>query len=223
MGFLDNSSVTVDAILTKKGRELLAQGRDKFQITQFALADDEVDYELWNPAHSLGSDYYGIVIENMPVIEAITDENYAMKYKLLTLPKSTTRLPYISVSPTSLTLDEGANNSLIAVTTKNGGNENLGYTAILLNSDAGTISGNPGVPGNVTPIISVGTYNTAQSQTVVGKNQFTFVSAANLPNDTAISTRIIIIGNETGGRTEIDVTINPATDTQTNVVVVATN
>ena len=87
MGFLDNSSVTVDAILTKKGRELLAQGRDKFQITQFALADDEVDYELWNPAHSLGSDYYGIVIENMPVIEAITDENYAMKYKLLSLPK----------------------------------------------------------------------------------------------------------------------------------------
>ena len=223
MGFLDNSSVTVDAILTKKGRELLAQGRDKFQITQFALADDEVDYDLWNPAHSLGSDYYGIIIENMPVIEAITDENYAMKYKLLSLPKSTTRLPYISVSPDSLTLDEGVNNSIIAVTTKNGGNENLGYTAILLNKDAGSISGNPGVPGNVTPIVSVGSYNTAQSQTVVGKNQFTFVSAANLPNDTAISTRIIIIGNETGGRTEIDVTVNPVSDSQTNVVVVATN
>ena len=157
----------------------------------------------------------------MPVIEAITDENYAMKYKLLSLPNSTTRLPYISVSPSSLTLDEGANNSLIAVTTKNGGNESLGYTAILLNSDAGTITGNPGVPGNVTPIVNVGSYNTAQSQTVVGKNQFTFVSAANLPNDTVISTRIIIIGNETGGRTEIDVTVNVATDTQTNVVVVA--
>ena len=221
MGFLDNSSVTVDAILTKKGRELLAQGRDKFQITQFALADDEVDYELWNPAHSLGSDYYGIVIENMPVIEAITDENYAMKYKLLTLPKSTTRLPYISVSPSTITLDEGALTSTIAVTTKNGGNESLGYTAILLNSDAGSISGNPGVPGNVTPIVSVGSYNTAQSQTVVGKNQFTFVSTPNLPNDTVIDTRIIIIGNETGGRTEIDVTINPQSDVSTNVVVVA--
>lgn len=221
MGFLDNSSVTVDAILTKKGRELLAQGRDKFQITQFALADDEVDYELWNPAHSLGSDYYGVIIENMPVIEAITDENYAMKYKLLTLPKSTTRLPYISVSPSAITLDEGVNNSVIAVTTKNGGNESLGYTAILLNSDAGSISGNPGVPGNVTPIVSVGSYNTAQSQTVVGKNQFTFVSTPNLPNDTVIDTRIIIIGNETGGRTEIDVTINPQSDVSTNVVVVA--
>lgn len=221
MGFLDNSSVTVDAILTKKGRELLAQGRDKFQITQFALADDEVDYELWNPAHSLGSDYYGVIIENMPVIEAITDENYAMKYKLLTLPKTTTRLPYISVSPSTITLDEGALTSTIAVTTKNGGNESLGYTAILLNSDAGSISGNPGVPGNVTPIVSVGSYNTAQSQTVVGKNQFTFVSTPNLPNDTVIDTRIIIIGNETGGRTEIDVTINPQSDVSTNVVVVA--
>jgi hypothetical protein len=199
---------------------LLAQGRDKFQITQFALADDEVDYELWNPAHSLGSDYYGIIIENMPVIEAITDENYAMKYKLLTLPKSTTRLPYISVSPSSITLDEGVNNTVISVTTKNGGNENLGYTAILLNKDAGSITGNAGVPGNVTPIISVGSYNTNQSQTVVGKNQFTFQSVANLPNDTVISTRIIIIGNETGGRTEIDVTVNPVSDSQ--VVVVST-
>tara|TARA_R110000803_G_scaffold59522_5_gene118226 strand:+ start:9102 stop:9779 length:678 start_codon:yes stop_codon:yes gene_type:complete len=218
MGFLDNSSVTVDAILTKKGRELLAQGRDKFQITQFALADDEVDYELWNPAHSLGSDYYGIIIENMPVIEAITDENYAMKYKLLSLPKTTTRLPYISVSPSELTLDEGVNNTILSIVTKNGGNESLGYTAILLNSDAGNISGNAGVPGNTTPIVSLGTYNTSQSQAVVGKNQFTFQSAANLPNDTAITTRIVIIGNETGGRTEIDVTVNPVSDAQTVVV-----
>ena len=102
MGFLDNSSVTVDAILTKRGRELLAEGRDKFLITQFALLlDDEVDYDLWNPSHSLGSDYYGIVIENMPVLEAITDENYLMKYKLLSLPKSTVKLPFIEVTPTT--------------------------------------------------------------------------------------------------------------------------
>ena len=28
MGFLDNSSVTVDAILTKRGREILSEGGD---------------------------------------------------------------------------------------------------------------------------------------------------------------------------------------------------
>jgi len=215
MGFLDNSSVTVDAILTKKGRELLAQGRDKFQITQFALADDEVDYELWNPAHSLGSDYYGIVIENMPVIEAITDENYAMKYKLLTLPKTTTKLPFISASPSSVTINEGQLTSVISVATVNGGNVDLGYTAILLNKDAGTISGNPGVPGNVSPIVSVSSYNSNQSMTVVGKNQFTFRSTSFLAGRASLSTRIIIIGNETGGRTEVDIVVNPVSDIQT--------
>jgi len=35
MGFLDNTSVTVDAILTKKGRELLARGQDEFRITKY--------------------------------------------------------------------------------------------------------------------------------------------------------------------------------------------
>jgi hypothetical protein len=212
MGFLDNSSVTVDAILTKKGRELLAQGRDKFQITQFALADDEVDYELWNPAHPLGSDYYGIIIENMPVIEAITDENFSMKYKLLSLPKTTTRLPFITASPSSVTINEGQVTSVISVNTINGGNADLGYTAILLNKDAGSITGNPGVPGNVSPIVSVSTYNSNQSMTVVGKNQFTFRSTTFLSGRASLSTRLIIIGNETGGRTEINIIVNPVSD-----------
>jgi hypothetical protein len=214
MGFLDNSSVTVDAILTKKGRELLAQGRDKFQITQFALADDEVDYELWNSAHPLGSDYYGIIIENMPVIEAITDENFSMKYKLLSLPKATTRLPFITTSPSTITINEGQLTSVISVNTINGGNADLGYTAILLNKDAGSISGNPGVPGNVSPIVSVNSYNSNQSMTVVGRNQFTFRSTSFLSGRASLSTRIIIIGNETGGRTEIDVVVNPVSDIQ---------
>ena len=67
MGYLDNSSVIVDAILTKKGRELLAKGNNQFNITKFALADDEIDYSLYNPAHPLGTDYYGIAIENLLV------------------------------------------------------------------------------------------------------------------------------------------------------------
>lgn len=212
MGFLDNSSVTVDAILTKKGRELLAQGRDNFQITQFALADDEVDYELWNPSHPLGSDFYGIIIENMPVIEAITDENFSMQYKLLSLPKTTTRLPFITASPTSVTINEGQVTSVVSVNTINGGNADLGYTAILLNKDAGSITGNPGVPGNVSPIVSISTYNSNQSMTVVGKNQFTFRSIPSLSGRASLSTRLIIIGNETGGRTEINIIVNPVSD-----------
>ena len=200
MGFLDNSSVTVDAILTKRGRELLAEGRDKFSITQFALADDEVDYDLWNPAHSLGSDYYGIVIENMPILEAITDDSYLMKYKLLSLPKSTVKLPFIELSVTSISSAEEGTASTINVTTKNGGNENLGYTAILLNSDVGSISGNAGVPGTTSPIININSYATNQALAVTGLNSFIFTPTNNLPTNQTTNTRIIIIGNETGGR-----------------------
>ena len=65
MGYLNNQVVTVDAILTKKGRELLAKGDGSFNITQFALSDDEVDYTLYNPNHPSGSAYYGEAIENM--------------------------------------------------------------------------------------------------------------------------------------------------------------
>ena len=209
MGFLDNSSVTVDAILTKRGRELLAEGRDKFSITQFALADDEVDYDLWNPAHSLGSDYYGIVIENMPILEAITDDSYLMKYKLLSLPKSTVKLPFIELSITSISSAEEGTATTINVTTKNGGNENLGYTAILLNSDVGSISGNAGVPGTTSPIININSYATNQALAVTGLNSFIFTPTNNLPTNQTTNTRIIIIGNETGGRAELDVTVTP--------------
>jgi hypothetical protein len=85
MGYLDKSTITVDAILTKRGRELLAQGAANFNVAKFAIADDEVDYRLYNTAHPLGTAYYGNIIENMPVLEATPDETQTMRYKLVTL------------------------------------------------------------------------------------------------------------------------------------------
>jgi hypothetical protein len=87
MGYLDKSTITVDAILTNRGRELLAKGTGtgNFQITKFAVSDDEVDYGLYNTAHPLGSNYYGAIIENMPVLEATPDETQIMRYKLVTI------------------------------------------------------------------------------------------------------------------------------------------
>ena len=81
MGYLNNQVITVDAILTKKGRELLAKNDGSFRITQFALADDEIDYTLYNPTHPSGSAFYGEAIDNMPLLEAFADENQIMKYK----------------------------------------------------------------------------------------------------------------------------------------------
>lgn len=85
MGYLDNSTITVDAILTNRGRELLAQ--NDFSITKFALADDEVDYRLYNLS-VLGTANAGAVIENMPVLEATPDETLLMKYKLVTVDRN---------------------------------------------------------------------------------------------------------------------------------------
>ena len=69
MGFLDNSSITVDAILTKRGREILSEGGD-LNIVKFALSDEEVDYGLYDVTHPNGTDSYGAVIENMSLLEA---------------------------------------------------------------------------------------------------------------------------------------------------------
>ena len=70
MGFLDISTVTVAAILTKRGRQILSQGGN-FQITKFALSDEEIDYTLFDVTHPNGTDSYGSVIENMNLLEAV--------------------------------------------------------------------------------------------------------------------------------------------------------
>ncbi len=104
MGYLNNQVVTVDAILTNKGRELLAKNDGSFRITQFALADDEIDYTLYNPTHPSGSSFYGEAIQNMPLLEAFPIETQIMKYKLATLPRGTAKLPVLDLGYSAITL-----------------------------------------------------------------------------------------------------------------------
>ena len=145
MGFLNNTSVTVDAILTKKGRELLARGQDEFKITKFALADDEIDYSLWDTAHPNGSNYYGAVIENMPLLEAFVDENQVMRYKLVSLPKNTAKLPILEIPSPTLVFNGPGVTQTITPNTRNGSDNESGYNFIL--HDA--------VIANLTPVIVV--------------------------------------------------------------------
>ena len=112
MGFQNNSRITVDAILTKKGREALARNDGSFRITQFALADDEIDYTQYNPNHPSGSSFYGEAIDNMPLLEAFPDESQIMKYKLVTLPRGTAKLPVLDLGYTAITLKQGAQLSI---------------------------------------------------------------------------------------------------------------
>lgn len=105
MAYLDNSTITLDAVLTKKGRDLLSRGQE-FKITQFALSDDEIDYSLWNASHPSGSDSFGNIIENTPILEALTDESQVVKYKLISIPNVTNTLTRVYLP--QLILNDGA-------------------------------------------------------------------------------------------------------------------
>ncbi len=135
MGYLNNSVITVDAILTTKGRELLAKGDGSFDITQFALSDDEVDYTLYNPNHPSGSAFYGEAIENMPLLEAFPDESQIMKYKLTTLPRGTAKMPILNLGYAAITLQKGAQLAITPQTLNYLGNdqkfETSGYVATI--------------------------------------------------------------------------------------------
>jgi hypothetical protein len=103
MGFINNTSYILNAVLTKKGKEYLSKSSGNFNITKFALADDEIDYGLWNTAHPLGTNHYGAVLESTPMLEPCVDPEVVMKYKLFTMPDGTKALPYISnITPPSL-------------------------------------------------------------------------------------------------------------------------
>jgi hypothetical protein len=218
MGYLDNTSVTVDAILTLKGRELLAKGGNAFNITQFAVGDDEVDYSLWNPDHPLGTDYYGTIIENMPITEAIPDETQALRYKLITLPKQTTNIPVISVGNTSITLNAPGDSAVISPNTSNlqGGNANLGYTAILSDSSVADIQITQALQNTVLPTTPrfIGDNEDAQSIAVAGFGFRIIAKTQYLSDKTAT---ITIIGNETGGSVTINLTVKQVTAVTANV------
>ena len=136
MGFLDNTSITVDAVLTKKGRELLARGQNEFEITKFALADDEIDYNLWDVTHPNGSSYYGAVIENMPLLESFVDENQVMRFKLITLGKNTNKLPKMTLPSPTVTLPTGGQQVISPITNNSTLDDAVGYRFTIQNSDA---------------------------------------------------------------------------------------
>lgn len=214
MGYLDNSVVTVDAILTKKGRELMARGDGSFTITQFALSDDEIDYTLYNTTHPSGSNYYGEAIEGMPLLEAFPDETQIMKYKLVTLPRGTARLPILDVGYTSITLKQGASLAITPQTLNylgaNQTYETSGYTATI--ADARVLSTFNGVGIN-TPEASglnqTTTLGTNVSKTVIGSSINLTATNVNtlFGSNTQLQTTVTIIGRDSGARVTIPVTI----------------
>ena len=209
MGYLDNSSITVDAILTKKGRELLAKGRDNFVISQFALADDEVDYRLWDTSHPNGTNFYGAVIENMPLLEPVPDETQALKYKLISLPKETSRLPILDIAVPSLTFQQGGGNGdLISPGTLNSTDADLGYTFLVHDTNVARLQIGQSAPGQTAPLVPVNlsSEEITNSQSVVGLTARVIPQTFTTPNKK--TTQLTIVGNQTGATSTITVTVN---------------
>ena len=203
MAYLDNTEITVDAILTKKGREKLATG-EGLNITKFALGDDEIDYTLYEPAHPLGSAYYDALIKGIPVTEASPDETQVLKYKLVTLPKGTTKIPKVEFGVPSISVNQNSGQVSLTPTTSPSGNTQAGYTLVLANKNAGSIVGAGLAAGSGTIPVFLGDEITTTAAVERGLS-FTFIPNPNITQ--TIKTTLTVYGNETGGSQSIPVTI----------------
>jgi len=212
MGYLNNTVLTVDAILTKKGREALAKNDGSFRITQFALADDEIDYTLYNPNHPSGSAFYGIALDSLPLLEAFPNETQVMKYKLTTLPRGTAKMPVLGLGTGAVILKQG---ETLAITPQTlnflGSNQTVesnGYTAII--ADVRTMSNFSAVGvSNVQQETTTVTLGTSVSKTVVGTTITLTATTINtlFGSNTQLTTTLTVIGRDSGARLTIPVTI----------------
>ena len=218
MGYLNNTAVTVDAILTAKGRELLARGDGSFRITQFALSDDEIDYTLYNPNQPSGSAFYGEAIENMPLLEAFPDENQIMKYKLVTLPRGTARMPVLDIGYSSITIKQGASLAITPQTlnylSQTALYEASGYTFTI--SDVRLFNNFNGVGINTPDVVASNqttTIGTSVSKTVIGTTLNLSATTINtlFGGNTSLSATLQVVGRDSGARLQIPVIVTKTT------------
>jgi hypothetical protein len=214
MAILNPTTITVDAILTTKGRELLARNDGSFQITQFALADDEIDYTLYNPNHPSGSAFYGEAIENTPVLEAFPNESQIMRYKLVTLPRGTSKLPVINLGYNSIALRQGASLTITPQTLNYLGAtstfEANGYTATIADSRLVSSFSGTGVTSAIPPTGLNTTTGTVLSVTQIGTSftlTGTTINTLFGSTLTQLSTTITVIGRDSGARVTIPLNI----------------
>mgnify|MGYP001190744627 FL=1 len=212
MGYLDNTKIIVDAVLTKRGRELLARNDGSFRITQFALADDEIDYSLFNENHPNGSQFAGEAIENGTLLEAFPDENNIMIHKLVTLPRGTTKLPIVTANVSKIQLSLGSNTNVNPTTLNFGGQANLkepdGYMATIADRRLLQAFVGVGAKGKVSRRRPFS--DSALSETIKGMSfSLTAINSTSLFGSNAkLTTTITIEGINSGARTTVPVEIS---------------
>lgn len=165
----------------------------------------------------------------MPVLEALPDETQMLRYKLLTLPKDVIGIPVISVTPSAVTFTSLTQAIDITPSTLNlqGGNDTMGYTAILSDDTVATLEvatdggvqkskrsndlGNTDLSGAATSFLdddTTGTSTTGKTITRTG-SKFTIKAKPQANVTKTVKALLTIVGNETGGFKTVVVTVDP--------------
>lgn len=105
MGFLSNDyingTIVLDCVLTDLGRQLISRGDGSFAPTKFSVADDGIDYTLWD-SNSPGAEDAKII--TTPTLEAFINEQFAFMNPAMSCDVPNLRyLPVISTDPSSVT------------------------------------------------------------------------------------------------------------------------
>ena len=211
MGYLDGSTITVDAILTKKGRQILSGG-GSLNVSSFTLSDTGVDYTLWNVDHPSGSAYYGEAIENLPQLEALPAAQYQLRNKLVTFGKSTVSMPVAYLNEGTHLFNTAQPWDAVVNITGFAGNQG-GFQLLIPDTSICTAAGNgQNITGNALMFIAEQEipaallYELTNSNT--GTTGYNFVIAPQTDLAATTSMTLTFIHIATGAWTSAQVTVN---------------
>ena len=216
MGYLDNSTITVDAILTRAGRKLLSQGT-AINPTKFIITDTGIDYRLWNTSHPSGSAYYGEAITKLPQPEAVPKGEFFMRDRLITLPIETEALPVLNISPDpDVGLTFTIPNASLAITISTEGYVPEDYVGVIL--DTGVVTSDAtmqSISGIASQVVYTQDISTAAMFTIPGGERGGTATFNPIHDESLTkSTTIYIFGKETAAQRSFTATVPPVTGTR---------
>ena len=108
-------------------------------------------------------------------MEASPDETQVLRYKLVTLPKGTTQIPLVALGISAVGVYQDEGQVALSPTTSPQGNTNAGYTVVLADQRAGTLSVTQGASAAGSVPVFLGEEITTTAQVVSGKSNLPFI------------------------------------------------
>ena len=204
MGFLDNSSITIDAVLTKYGKEKLANGQP-LDISFFGASDDGISYELWNEANTSGSDQYGQALEDLPMLESPVTGRFAMRYVLGTGIDNMIANPYLILDATEYTLKYSSRKKGVEIISPQTGNFSADETyRFEISTNAGFHFSPGGSPIDKSQLEAPLPERDLEEAMIIGPTKQLEIWPMKL--NSAVVTAITIIGEQSGAMETVRVT-----------------